>query len=94
MALGLKPRNLPTTLLQLHNISDEIWDLAGDKSTDYNWYTKRAILTKIYVATEVYMLQDKSNNHEATWEFLDRRMNDQKNFADLLKGSKGFTDSL
>ena len=40
------------------------------------------------------MLQDKSNNHEATWEFLNRRMDDQKNVAELLKGSKGFTDSL
>jgi len=26
--------------------------------------------------TEIYMLQDKSQNLEATWEFLDRRIDD------------------
>ena len=38
------------------------------------WYTKRAMLTKIYVLTETHMVQDKSQNFEATWEFLDRRL--------------------
>jgi ubiquinone biosynthesis protein COQ9 len=45
MALGLKPQNLPTTLSKLGAISDEIWYLSGDQSTDINWYTKRALLT-------------------------------------------------
>ena len=38
----------------------------------FNWYTKRALASKLYVATELYMLQDDSENKEATWEFLDR----------------------
>ena len=32
----------------LFKIADEIWFLSGDKSTDYNYYTKRIILMKIY----------------------------------------------
>ena len=28
----------------------------------------------MYVATELYMLQDDSENKEATWEFLDRQI--------------------
>jgi len=51
-----------------------VWHQAGDKAVDFSWYTKRAIVSKIYVATELYMLQDDSSEHEATWEFLDRRI--------------------
>ena len=60
MVIGLKPENLPKTLSQLYKISDEIWYLAGDRSIDINWYNKRHQLTKIYIVTELYMLQDKS----------------------------------
>ena len=74
MALGALPQNAQNTLKQIHGISDEVWHQAGDKAVDFSWYTKRAIVSKVYVATELYMLQDSSNDHEATWEFLDRRI--------------------
>ena len=78
MALGLKPQNLTTTMSQLYNISDEIWYLAGDRSTDINWYTKRHLLTKVYCLTELYMIQDKSQGFSDTWEFLDRRLQEME----------------
>ena len=31
----------------IYNISSDMWYLAGDKSTDYNFYTKRLILSGI-----------------------------------------------
>lgn len=31
----------------IYNISSDIWHLAGDQSTDYNFYTKRLILSGI-----------------------------------------------
>jgi len=74
MALGAQPQNFAATAKQLHAISDEIWHQAGDKALDTSWYTKRALVTKIYVATELYMLQDDSYGNGATWEFLDRRI--------------------
>ena len=37
-------------------------------------YTKRALLAAVYKATEFYMMQDKSTDHQATWDFLDRRL--------------------
>ena len=89
MALGLKPQNLTTTLGQLHSISDEIWYLAGDKSKDYNWYTKRALLTNVYVLTETFMITDKSENFQATWEFLDRRVEDTSKLGKKIRESKG-----
>ena len=76
MALGLHPLNLPTTLGKIHAISDHIWFIAGDKSVDYNWYTKRAILSSVIMSTELYMLTDGSKNKQDTWDFLDRRLED------------------
>lgn len=32
---------------------DDIWYYAGDRSTDFNWYTKRGILGAVYCATGI-----------------------------------------
>jgi ubiquinone biosynthesis protein COQ9 len=53
---------------------DAIWHAAGDRSTDFTWYTKRAILTAAYTATLLYWLRDSSEDDAATLAFLDRRM--------------------
>ena len=53
---------------------DAIWRAAGDASSDYNWYTKRAILASVYTATVLYWLGDADPRAHATWEFLDRRI--------------------
>jgi ubiquinone biosynthesis protein COQ9 len=54
--------------------ADLIWDALGDTATDYNWYTKRATLSAVYSSTVLYWLGDDSADHRATWEFLDRRI--------------------
>ena len=61
---------------QVSELVDDIWYAAGDKSTDYNWYTKRALLAAVYSATELYMLTDYSPGYADTWEALDRRLQD------------------
>ncbi len=53
---------------------DAIWDTLGDSSDDLNWYTKRATLSAVYSATVLYWLGDDSPDHQATWDFLDRRI--------------------
>ncbi len=53
---------------------DSIWRAAGDTSTDYNFYTKRAILGAVYGATLLYWLNDRSEGRSDTWTFLDRRI--------------------
>ena len=55
---------------------DAIWTALGDRSDDLNWYTKRATLSAVYSATLLYWLGDDSPDHEATWAFLDRRIED------------------
>ena len=54
--------------------ADAIWTALGDTSDDVNWYTKRATLLGVYSATVLYWLGDDSPDHQATWAFLDRRI--------------------
>lgn len=56
--------------------ADKIWNTLGDTSDDVNWYTKRATLSGVYSATLLYWLGDDSVDNQATWEFLDRRIED------------------
>ena len=60
--------------------ADIIWDACGDTATDYNWYTKRMILSSVYSATLLYWLGDTSPNSANTWSFLDRRIDDVMRF--------------
>lgn len=87
MALGLQLNHLNTTFNSINKISDEIWNLAGDKSTDVQWYIKRSALVKVYIATETFMIDDKSTDYEATWEFLDRRLEDLEKGQAILNSS-------
>lgn len=76
MGVMAQPQNAPTALKQMAMMVDDIWQHAGDTSTDHNWYTKRAILAGVYTATELYMLTDKSEGHADTWDALSRRLDD------------------
>ncbi|KAF8866080.1 ubiquinone biosynthesis protein COQ9 [Acephala macrosclerotiorum] len=76
LALMAQPSNVPTSLKELAALSDEIWFLSRDESVDTSWYTKRASLSTIYAATELFMTTDKSPDYADTREFLDRRFRD------------------
>jgi ubiquinone biosynthesis protein COQ9 len=60
--------------------SDAIWTHLGDTSADVNWYTKRASLSAVYGACILYWLGDDSPDHAATWDFLDRRIENVMQF--------------
>jgi len=66
-----------------------MWRLAGDRATDYNHYTKRAILAGIYAATLQVFAHDTSEDKADTRAFLDRRiegiMRFEKAKAQLLR---------
>lgn len=71
--LGL-PHRAPRAMQALYRTVDLIWRTLGDTSTDYNFYTKRALLAGVYGSTLLYWLNDTSEDHTATWAFLDRRI--------------------
>ncbi|XP_018559170.1 ubiquinone biosynthesis protein COQ9, mitochondrial isoform X2 [Lates calcarifer] len=85
MSILLLPHNIPDSLKHLSTLVDDIWYYAGDRSTDMNWYTKRAALTGIYNTTELVMVQDSSPDFQDTWNFLDNRIQDVVNMATTAK---------
>lgn len=70
------PHHAPDGARLIWGTCDKIWDALGDSSDDVNWYTKRASLSGVYSATVLYWLGDESPDHERTWWFLDRRVDD------------------
>ncbi|CCG81831.1 Putative uncharacterized protein [Taphrina deformans PYCC 5710] len=76
LAVMSMPANVPASLQELHDLSDEMWHLVDDQSADMAWYTKRMSLSTVYASTDMFMTQDKSENFQNTWEFLDRRLNE------------------
>lgn len=55
---------------------DAMWRAVGDSSTDYNYYTKRALLAGVYGSTVLVWLDDRSEGFADTFAFLDRRIGD------------------
>ena len=51
-----------------------MWYAAGDRATDFNFYTKRLTLAGVYSSTLLFWLDDASDDNAATWAFLDRRI--------------------
>lgn len=75
-ALFALPQHAAEGARLIWGTADAIWRALGDTSEDLNWYSKRATLSGVYGATVLYWLGDESLGAEATWEFLDRRIED------------------
>lgn len=74
LAIMALPANLAAaTRLGWHS-ADAMWRLAGDTASDYNHYTKRAILAGIYAATLHVFAREKDPEKPETRAFLDRRI--------------------
>lgn len=73
---------------------DSIWFAAGDKSADFSWYTKRAILAGVYGTTLLYWLRDTGPADEATLAFLDRRLADVGRIGKLRRRVEGVVQRL
>jgi len=80
LAMLALPLNAGLALRLLYRTVDALWYAAGDTSTDFNFYTKRAILSGVYSSTLLYWLNDRSEGGEATWSFLDRRIDEVMRF--------------
>ena len=90
LALLSLPLNAPLALKLLYRTVDALWYAAGDTSTDFNFYTKRATLAGVYSSTLLYWLNDRSPGSEATWAFLDRRIDDVMRFEKLKSRVRSF----
>lgn len=95
--LGL-PHRAPRALKALYRTVDLMWRTIGDTSTDYNFYSKRTLLAGVYGSTLLYWLNDRSEDHAATWAFLDRRIGNvmqiEKTKAKLVKSGAVLPDPI
>lgn len=81
MSLLVVPYNIPQSIEELHNLSDDIAYYSGDLSNDFAWYSKRFSFSSVYVSSELYMLQDSSENFEKTKEFVNNKVDEVKNLG-------------
>ena len=72
--LLLQPSYNQYIIFSLGVTLDLMWRVAGDKSVDFNYYTKRGLLFGVYSSTLIFWLDDSSEDFIETWNFLDRRI--------------------
>ena len=97
------PGNYKLASMNLFKTVDEIWYLTGDTSSDFNYYTKRLILSKVYTITLIHFMNNA--NIEDTIVVLNKQLakvskipkiketiKDLKNFSpNILNFVKGFS---
>ncbi len=74
------PQNAPLGASIGWRTADLMWRLAGDRSTDFNHYTKRMTLGAVYGSTLLVWLDDNSEGWTETAAFLDRRIDNVMQF--------------
>ncbi|MBX3593692.1 COQ9 family protein [Sphingomonas sp.] len=96
-AILAMPLNTPRAARLGWRSADAMWRVAGDSATDYNHYTKRAMLAGIYAATIAVFLNDESDGEGDTRAFLARRIDNIMQFEKAkarLAGRKDHRFSL
>lgn len=65
---------------------DAIWRYTGDKSLDFNYYTKRGLLLSVYVSSILFYIQDESESYIETDKFIETSVeNIVKTFSQMKK---------
>jgi len=80
LAIMAMPQNAARAAKRGWASADKMWRAAGDTATDYNHYTKRAILASLYAATLAVFVDDESDGKAETRAFLDRRIENVMQF--------------
>ena len=88
LATFLLPVNLLPGTKLVWDTADKIWNFMGDTSDDYNWYTKRMILSGIISSTFLFFIGDKSEGFVDTREFINRRISDVMEFEKAKSQAK------
>lgn len=88
------PQNNYRAARKLARMVNIIWYEAGDKSTDFNYYTKRGLLAGVFISTFLYWLNDDSKNHIQTEKFLHRRISDVMNIQKIRGKAEEFLGNI
>jgi ubiquinone biosynthesis protein COQ9 len=94
LAILAQPQNLALAARLGWRAADRMWRIAGDRATDFNHYSKRAILMGVYGSTHLVYLDDDSDGLTATRAFLNRRIDDVMRFEKAKAQWRGNRDRL
>lgn len=94
IALLALPQHAPRAAKMTWDTVDAMWRAAGDRSHDYNYYTKRGLLAGVWTSTLLFWLNDRSEGNTATWAFLDRRIEDVMKVPKLTAPLKKMAERL
>jgi rpsU-divergently transcribed protein len=81
--LNLTSKSPKNAFKILFDISDEIWFLVGDKSLDFNFYSKRFILMNIYLNSFLYLISQKKINLTNLEIFVEKQIKAVLTFGKL-----------
>lgn len=84
-----QPQNLPLAGKLMAQSADIIWRLAGDKSHDLHYYTKRTLLIGVMNSTIPVYLNDTSENLADTAQFLANRLDNVVDIGKFLHKNLG-----
>lgn len=76
LAVLTLPWNVPSGLRGLARSASAIWHAAGDSSSDFSWYTRRATVAGVYAATLAFWMRPGAPEMTEVLSFLDRRLQD------------------
>lgn len=88
-----RPSRAPHAARLLWRTADHIWRALGDRSTDGNFYSKRAILSGVLGSTYTRWFSDQSADNQDTWAFLDARIENVMQFEKFKARLKPLGDA-
>ncbi len=88
-SMCLLPKYIDVSYKITHLDVNFILDIAGDKSLDFSYYTKRLSLGAVYTST--MFVAYRTQNIDKTGHFIDKRI---KNIIDFTKAKNGFFNNL
>jgi ubiquinone biosynthesis protein COQ9 len=89
-----RPDRAPEAARLLWRTADHVWRALGDTSTDENFYSKRAILSGVLASTYARWFSDDSEDSQATWAFLDDRIENVMQFEKLKARLKPVSEGV
>jgi len=94
VAILAQPQNFALATRLAWRSADRIWRIAGDRATDFNHYSKRAILVGVYGSTTLVFLDDETPELADTRAFLNRRIDDVMRFEKFKASWRGTRERL
>lgn len=82
------PQNMGLATRLTWRSADNMWHSIGDRSADFNYYTKRLTLSHIYRAVLLKWLHDESDDMAETKAYLDRQIAGVMRFEKLKANAK------